>query len=467
MKGIRNIGIMAHIDAGKTTSTERMLFYTGKSHRIGEVDEGSAVMDWMSQEQDRGITITAAATTCAWKDLQINIIDTPGHVDFTAEVERSLRVLDGAVAIFCAVGGVEPQSETVWHQADNYKIARIAHINKMDRTGADFYRVLDEMREKLRCEPLAVQIPIGSENNFEAVVDLLIMKELHFTGTEGQTVEERDIRTEMMDDARKWRESMLDSLSHYSDALTELFLEGKDIPVDLLRMIIREQTLAGGLIPVSCGASLKNIGVQPLLDNIVNYLPAPADLPPIQGQHVKKNRVVEVERSPEAALVALIFKIQNDPNAGIFCFLRVYSGKISNGKTVFNISKGKRERINRLYRIHANSIDAIDSIQAGDIAMVVGFKEAQTGDTIGSEGMPVLLEQIHFPEPVISAAIEPQALSNREELKEVLQLLSREDPTFFWQEDKDTGELIIRGMGELHLDVISTRIRMITRYRRV
>ncbi|WP_041402750.1 elongation factor G [Salinispira pacifica] len=456
---IRNIGIMAHIDAGKTTTTERILFYTGKSHRIGEVDQGSATMDWMAQEQNRGITITSAATTCFWKDYQINIIDTPGHVDFTAEVERSLRVLDGAVAVFCAVGGVEPQSETVWHQADSYEVPRIAHVNKMDRIGADFYAVLDEMRSKFKCNPVALQIPIGAENEFEGVIDLIRMKELHFSGPEGRTIDENPIRESIAGQAAEYREKLLDELSQHSDQLTELFLEGQDIPEDLIQRVLRDQTLAQTLIPVTCGASLRNIGVQPLMDNIISYLPEPTDLPPIPGRHVKKDERVLVERSIEGDPLALIFKIQFDPNAGAMCFFRVYSGEFTSGKAVYNISKGKRERINRIYRMHANSIDQVDSIKAGDIGVIVGFKLAQTGDSIGSEGHQVLLEQMHFPEPVISSAIEPRTLSDRDKLKNTLDLLAREDPTFFWKEDDDTGELIIRGMGELHLEVMTTRIK--------
>ena len=459
MKQIRNIGIMAHIDAGKTTSTERILFYTGKSHRIGEVDKGSATMDWMVQEQDRGITISSAATTCFWQDHQINIIDTPGHVDFTAEVERSLRVLDGAVAVFCAVGGVEPQSETVWHQADSYRIARIAHINKMDRTGANFYRVLEEIREKLCCNPVAVQIPQGVEADFEAVIDLISMKELSFEGDDGQIVTENNIRPEMLDKAHEWREAMLDTVSHYSDELTELFLNDANIPAALIRAVIRKETIAGTIIPVSCGASLRNIGIQSLLNNVIAYLPSPEELPPILGQLVKKGKEVEVERSKNGSPLALIFKIQNHPNTGALCFFRVYSGSFTSGKIVFNISKNKKERINRLYRVHANNMEQIETVVAGDIGLIVGFKEAQTGDTIGSEGAQILLEKIHFPEPVISSAIEPQTLSDRDRLKSILSLLIKEDPTFFWREDIDSGELIISGMGELHLDVITTRIR--------
>jgi elongation factor G len=458
-KQTRNIGIMAHIDAGKTTTTERILFYTGKSHRMGGVDEGTATMDWMVQEQNRGITITSAATTCYWKDHKINIIDTPGHVDFTAEVERSLRVLDGAVAVFCAVGGVEPQSETVWHQADTYEVSRIAHVNKMDRIGADFYAVLEELQAKFQCNPVAWQIPIGAESDFEAVIDLIKMKELHFEGAEGQTIEERDIRPEMAAKAEEMREKLLDELSQHSDELTELFLEGEEIPEEMIHEIIRSAVMDRHLVPVSCGASLRNIGVQPLLDAVVKWLPAPEELPAIKGHHVKKDDDVMVERSEDGDPLALIFKIQHDPSAGAMCFFRVYSGVLQAGKAVFNISKGKRERINRMYRMHSNSEESVEEMKAGDIGVIIGFKLAQTGDTIGSEGAQVLLERMHFPEPVISSAIEPKTLSDRDKLKSTLDLLAREDPTFFWKEDSDTGELIISGMGELHLDVMTTRVR--------
>ncbi len=459
LKRTRNIGIMAHIDAGKTTTTERILFYTGKSHRMGGVDEGTATMDWMVQEQNRGITITSAATTCYWKDTKINIIDTPGHVDFTAEVERSLRVLDGAVAIFCAVGGVEPQSETVWHQADSYNVPRIAHINKMDRIGADFYAVLEEMDAKFQCNPVAWQIPIGAESDFDAVIDLIKMKELHFEGPEGRELVEKDIREEMQDKADEMREKMLDELSQHSDELTELFLEGNEIPQELIHSIFRKATLEQTLVPVSCGASLRNIGVQPLLDAVSAYLPAPEELPPVTAHHIKKAVDVEVPRDEGGDPLALIFKIQHDPSAGAMCFFRVYSGVLQAGKACFNISKGKRERINRMYRMHSNSEEAVEEMRAGDIGVIIGFKLAQTGDTIGSEGAQLLLEKMHFPEPVISSAIEPKTLSDRDRLKTTLDLLAREDPTFFWKEDDDTGELIISGMGELHLDVMTTRVR--------
>ncbi len=455
----RNIGIMAHIDAGKTTTTERILYYTGRSHRIGEVDYGDTIMDWMVQEQNRGITITSAATSCFWDDTQINIIDTPGHVDFTAEVERSLRVLDGAVAIFCAVGGVEPQSETVWRQANSYEIPRIAYVNKMDRIGADFAEVLDEMREKLAANPVAIQIPIGRENTFEAVIDLRTMEEIHWSQEkQGADVTRHPIRAGMQDEAAEWREKLLDQLSQHSDEMTELFLEGDEIPVGLVDRVIREQTLEQTLVPVLVGASLRNIGVQPLLDAVISYLPAPEELPPIVGHHVKKDEDVDIERAEDGPDVALVFKIQTEREAGALSFVRVYSGQVKAGTAIMNHNKRKRERVNRLLRVHANRTEQVDRLVAGDIGAIIGFKIAQTGDTIGSEGYPVVLERMHFPEPVISVAIEPRTLSERDKLKTVLDTLAREDPTFFAKENDDTGELIISGMGELHLDVLVTRI---------
>ncbi|MFW6249754.1 MAG: elongation factor G [Alkalispirochaetaceae bacterium] len=458
-KRIRNIGIMAHIDAGKTTTTERILFYTGKSHRIGEVDDGSATMDWMVQEQNRGITITSAATTTFWRDHQINIIDTPGHVDFTAEVERSLRVLDGAVAIYCAVGGVEPQSETVWNQANSYNVPRIGYINKMDRIGADFYAVLEEIREKLGSNAVPIHIPIGRENSFEGTIDLIRMEEAHWSSDGyGSTIEYSPIREEMREISEKWRENLMDAVTAVSDELTELYLEGAEIPRELLYRVIRDETVGQRMMPVFCGASLRNIGVQPLMDAIVDFLPAPHELPPIIGHHMKKDEDIEIERSLDGQPVGLVFKIQSDREAGNLSFVRVYSGTIKAGSAVYNVAKKKRERINRLLRVHANRTEQIDKVEAGDIAVIVGFKLAQTGDTIGSEGMPVLLERMHFPEPVISVAIEPKTLSEREKLKDVLRLLTLEDPTFFYTDDEDTGELIISGMGELHLDVLVTRI---------
>lgn len=459
IKGMRNFGIMAHIDAGKTTSTERILFFTGKSHRIGEVDDGAATMDWMEQEQNRGITITSAATTCFWKDHQFNIIDTPGHVDFTAEVERSLRVLDGAIAVFCAVGGVEPQSETVWHQADSYQVPRIAYINKMDRIGADFEAVLAEMQEKFQCNPTPIQFPIGAESDFEGVVDLITMEEIHWDEkTEGQSMERRPIRAELLEKATQYREKLIDAVTSHNEELTELVLMGETVAPELIHAELRKLTIARTLVPVFCGASLRNIGIQPILDGVISYLPSPSELPPVKAHHAKKETEIELKRDAKETFAALVFKIQNDREAGPLCFIRVYSGSLDSGSAIYNVNKKKRERINRLLRMHANRSEQIDKLEAGDIGVVVGFKLAQTGDTIGSEGLPVLLEKMHFPEPVISQAIEPKTLSDRDKLKALLDNLVREDPTFFWREDKDTGELVISGMGELHLDVMATRI---------
>ncbi len=456
---VRNIGIIAHIDAGKTTTTERILFYTGKTHRMGEVDDGEATMDWMDQEQERGITITAATTTCYWRDHQINIIDTPGHVDFTAEVERSLRVLDGAVAIFDAVGGVEPQSETVWHQADRYHVPRVCYVNKMDRIGANFTGVLEEVKAKLAAVPLPLQLPIGAESGFEGLIDLLEMREVRFSqDDQGSTISSSPLEPSRQEGARKWRETLLDHLSHISDELTELYLAGKDIPVALLKKAIRQGTLSRAFTPVLCGASLRNVGVQPLLDAVVDYLPSPLDVPPVQGHHAKKNDSVEVPCKPEAFLLGLVFKLQASREAGNLCYVRLYSGRLKEGQTVYNFNKKKRERVNRLFRMHANHPQQVDQVEAGDIAVVIGLKTAQTGDTLGVEAFPILLERMHFPEPVISVAIEPRTLSERKKLTDVLEILAREDPTFSAKENPETGELIISGMGELHLDVLVTRI---------
>lgn len=457
--GIRNIGIMAHIDAGKTTTTERILYYSGRSHRIGEVDDGQATMDWMTQEQNRGITIQSAATTCTWDGHQINIIDTPGHVDFTAEVERSLRVLDGAIAIFAAVGGVEPQSETVWHQADRYQVPRIAYINKMDRIGADFADVLGQMRRKLGAEPLPVQIPVGAESGFRGIIDLLSMEFLVWNAdAQGKEYTRNPIPEDLSATAAEAREALIDTLTRHDDGLMERALEGAELGPDDLVPVIRSVCLQQIATPVLCGASLKNVGVQPLLDAVVRYLPAPGELPPIPGIHLKKQTRVETERSPDGPPLALVFKIAHDREAGLLSYIRVYSGSLDSGKAVFNITKGKRERINRLMRAYANRYEALDRVEAGDICVAVGLKLAQTGDTLGSEGMPVLLERPIFPEPVISVSIEPKTLSERDRLKEVLEILSREDPTFISRENADTGELLVSGMGELHIDVLVTRI---------
>ncbi len=464
LEKIRNIGIIAHIDAGKTTTTERILFYTGKTHRIGEVDNGEATMDWMDQEQERGITITAAATTCLWRGHQVNIIDTPGHVDFTAEVERSLRVLDGAVAIFCAVGGVEPQSETVWHQAERYRVPRIAYINKLDRVGANFAGVLEEMRTKLATTPLPLELPIGAEAEFEGVIDLVGMQEVRWNADDqGTTWSCSPIAPSREAEARRAREAMLDALSHLSDELTERYVAGAEIPPSLLKRVIREGTLQRAFTPVLCGASLRNIGVQPLLDAVVDYLPSPAELPAVVGHHSRKEDAVEVPCRAESYCLGLVFKVQATREAGNLCYVRLYSGRIKEGQVLYNINRRKRERVHRLLRMHANHQEQVPQIEAGDIAAIVGLKESRTGDSVGVEAFPILLERMHFPEPVIAVAIEPKTLSERKRLSEVLELLAVEDPTFTVKENEETGELIISGMGELHLDVLVTR--MLREYR--
>ena len=457
---IRNIGIMAHIDAGKTTTTERILFYTGENHRIGEVDNGEATMDWMQQEQDRGITITSAATTCFWKDHQINIIDTPGHVDFTAEVERSLRVLDGAVGVFCAVGGVEPQTETVWKQADTYSVPRIAFVNKMDRMGANFFAVLEDMKKKLGVEPVPLFIPVGAESSFSGVIDLIKEKYLTFSvSDQGSTIEEHEIPSSMVDLTAEWNEQLIDSVASFSDEITELYFEGEDIPRDMIISTLRKCTLERSLLPVFVGSSLKNIGVQTLLDGIVELLPSPLDLPPVEIINAKNpEKKEELKHNPNGPLEALIFKIQVDPQAGPLCFVRVYSGTLKKGVAVYNINKGKKERINRLVRMHAIREEDISELKAGDIGVIIGFKMAQTGDTIGAENHPFLMEEMKFPNPVISVAIEPNSTSDMAKLQKALETLSIEDPTFTYKEDNETGQLIISGMGELHLDVLVTRI---------
>ncbi len=456
---IRNIGIMAHIDAGKTTTTERILYYTGKSHRMGEVDDGEAAMDWMPQEQERGITITSAATTCFWLDHQINIIDTPGHVDFTAEVERALRVLDGGIVVFSAVEGVEPQSETVWHQADRYGIPRLAYVNKMDRIGADYFRVIGEMEDKLEAEPLIVQIPLGRESDFEGVIDLVKLKEIRWDQSDfGTTSMYSEISGPYRDKALKMYEKMIDRLAVISETLTDLYLEGKEIPEELVKGMIKRGTLNGDFIPVYCGASLRNIGIQPLLNGIIDYLPSPAEVPPMSGHHSKSGKEVEIPCKRQAPPLALVFKIQNDREAGALSYMRVYSGSFKNGGVVYNINKKKRERITRLLRMHANRYEREDLVEAGDIAVAIGLKLTQTGDTIGTDKFPVLLENIKFPEPVISVAIEPKTLSERKKLDDVLYLLAKEDPTFSVKENEETGQLIVSGMGELHLDVLITRM---------
>ncbi len=459
LEKMRNIGIMAHIDAGKTTTTERILYYTGKIHRIGEIDDGEATMDWMAQEQERGITIQSAATTTWWRDHQINIIDTPGHVDFTAEVERSLRVLDGAVAVLCAVGGVQPQTETVWRQADQYRVPRICFVNKMDRVGADFFAAMTDVREKFGAVCVPVQIPVGEGGDFEGVIDLIQMREIRWNlDDNGETMSFSPVAPERAALADEWREKLLDSLSEASDELTELILEGAEIPATLIRSEIRKAVLARRLIPFLCGASRRNQGIQPLIDAVVDFLPAPDEVPDAVGFHVKKEEDINVPCSPDGVPLGLVFKIQHDREAGALCYVRMYSGKIKAGDQVFNVGKKKRERVNRILRMHSNKSEPMDSVAAGDIAVIIGLKLAQTGDTVGTEGVPILLEKMHFPEPVISVSVEPKTMSERDKLKETLEILSREDPTFTSREDSETGQLIISGMGELHLDVLVTRM---------
>lgn len=459
-ENIRNIGIMAHIDAGKTTTTERILYYTGKSHKIGEVDNGEATMDWMDQEQDRGITITSAATTVFWKEKQINIIDTPGHVDFTAEVERSLRVLDGAVGVFCAVSWVEPQSETVWRQANTYHVPRIAFINKMDRMGADFYGAVEDIRQKLGENPVPLFIPVGSESSFSGVIDLLKMQLVSFDPeTEGYKYSYSDIPVDMLELANQWREKLIDSVSAFSDEITELYFAGEDIPSDMIIKTLHKCVLDRTLLPVFCGSSLKNIGVQCLLDGIVDLLPCPDEIPPATGISVKKEESVSIPNDPKGPPLALVFKLQFDREAGPLAFARVYSGVFRTKTAVLNISRKKRERINRILRMHANRTEETEELKCGDIGVFVGFKEARTGDTIGSEGSQILLEKIVFPVPVISIAIEPDSTSEQDKLKKTLEILSMEDPTFTWKENEETGQTVISGMGELHLDVLLTRIQ--------
>lgn len=450
---------MAHIDAGKTTTTERILFYTGENHRIGEVDNGEATMDWMEQEQDRGITITSAATTVYWKDRQINIIDTPGHVDFTAEVERSLRVLDGAVGVFCAVGGVEPQSETVWKQADTYKVPRIAFVNKMDRMGANFYAVLDDIASKLNENPVPLFIPVGKESSFSGIIDLIKMQLVTFDKeTDGYEYSYSDIPSEMKDEAAQWREKLIDSVSAFSDEITELYLSGEDVPSDMIISTLHKCVLDHTLLPVFCGSSLKNIGVQCLLDGIVELLPSPIEIPAATGISVKKEEEVKVICDEKLPPLGLVFKIQYDREAGPLAFVRVYQGVFKSRVSVLNITKKNRERANRILRMHSNKPEEVDELKCGDIGVIVGFKESQTGDTIGSEGAQVLLEKMSFPNPVISVAIEPETASDQDKLKKSLEILSIEDPTFTWKDNEETGQIVISGMGELHLDVLVTRL---------
>jgi elongation factor G len=454
---VRNIGIMAHIDAGKTTTTERVLFYTGINYKIGEVHEGTATMDWMVQEQERGITITSAATTCFWKDHRINIIDTPGHVDFTIEVERSLRVLDGAVAVFCAVGGVEPQSETVWRQADKYRVPRIAFINKMDRVGAEFERVVQEMRDKLKATPLPIQLPIGAEDKFQGVVDLIEMKALIWDGdalgAEYRTVE---IPEALKAQAQGWRDKMIETLADHDEHLMELYLEGKQPERDKLRAAVRAATLKMAVTPVLLGSAFRNKGVQPMLDAVVHYLPSPLDQPPVIGK-VGGDKVEERWPRDDAPFSALAFKIMTDPYLGTLTFLRVYSGKLESGVSVLNSTRQKRERIGRIFKMHANKREELTEIYAGDIC-AVGLRDTNTGDTLCDPAHAIVLESIEFPEPVIQIAIEPKTKADQEKLSEALQKLAKEDPSFRVSVNKETAQTLIAGMGELHLEIIVDRM---------
>jgi elongation factor G len=454
----RNIGIMAHIDAGKTTTTERILYYTGVTHRIGEVDQGSATMDWMEQEKERGITITSAATTCFWKDHRINIIDTPGHVDFTIEVERSLRVLDGAVAIFCSVGGVETQSETVWRQADKYKIPRIAFINKMDRTGADFRGCIQMMVDRLKTVPLLIQLPIGKEEGFQGVIDLVTMKAILYDAHSlGAHFEISDIPETYLEEASKQRGILIERLAERDDFLMKKFVDGQEISESDLNRAIREVTLQLKGTPVLCGAAFRNKGVQPLLDAIIHYLPSPLDIPPVKGVDLK-GKELTLSANNGYPLSALAFKIMNDPYTGQLTFFRIYSGSLKSGDSVFNPIKGKRERIGRLVKMHANKREEIHEVSAGDIFAAVGLKYTTTGDTICSEKQPIILESMNFPKPVISIAIEPKTKGDLEKLGASLQRLTLEDPSFRVKTDEETGQTILSGMGELHLEIIVDRL---------
>ena len=449
---------MAHIDAGKTTTTERILFYTGRTHRLGEVHEGMATMDWMEQEQERGITITSAATTCEWREHQINIIDTPGHVDFTVEVERSLRVLDGAVAVFCAKGGVEPQSETVWRQATKYSVPRLAYVNKMDITGANFFRVVKMMREKLHANAVPIQLPIGAESTFKGIIDLVQMKAEIYQDDLGTKMEVDDIPEEYREQAEEYHNQLVEAVAETDDELMEKFFEGHELTIDEIKSAIRKATIAGKMNPVLCGTSYRNKGVQPLLDAVVDYLPSPVDVPPVKGTSKNKGEEIERAASDDEPFAALAFKVMVDPFVGRLVFFRVYSGCIKSGSYVYNATKGKRERIGRILRMHANHREEIDEIYAGDIAAAVGFKDTTTGDTLCTENKPIILESMEFPDPVIRVAIEPKTKAGRDKMTDALMRLAVEDPTFKTYTDETTGQTIIAGMGELHLEIIVDRL---------
>ena len=465
LENTRNIGIMAHIDAGKTTTTERILYYTGVNYKIGETHEGTATMDWMAQEQERGITITSAATTCYWSGMRnqfpqtrINIIDTPGHVDFTVEVERSLRVLDGSVTVMCAKGGVEPQSETVWRQADHYHVPRMIYVNKMDIMGADFYNVLRMIDERLKCNAVPIQLPIGKEADFLGIIDLVEMKAYIYHDDLGKDISEEEIPADMAELAAEYHEKMLDAVSMFDDEIMEMYLEGQDIPKDRIRKAIRKATCAVEMIPVTCGTSYRNKGIQRLLDAIVDYMPSPLDIPAIKGVNPKTDEEEERPSDDSAPFSALAFKIMTDPYVGRLSFVRVYSGQLSTGTAVLNSTKGNRERIGRILQMHANHREDIETIYSGDIAGVIGLKNSTTGDTLCDEKHPVILESMEFPEPVIRVAIEPKTKAGQEKMGIALMKLAEEDPTFRTYTDEETGQTIIAGMGELHLEIIVDRL---------
>ncbi len=465
LENTRNIGIMAHIDAGKTTTTERILYYTGVNYKIGETHEGTATMDWMAQEQERGITITSAATTCYWQGMRnqfpqtrINIIDTPGHVDFTVEVERSLRVLDGSVTVMCAKGGVEPQSETVWRQADHYKVPRMIYVNKMDIMGADFYNVLRMIDERLKCNAVPIQLPIGKEADFLGIIDLVEMKAYIYNDDLGKDISEEEIPAGMAELAAEYHEKLLDAVSMFDDEIMEMYLEGQDIPKDRIRKAIRQATCAVEMIPITCGTSYRNKGIQRLLDAIVDYMPSPLDIPPIKGVNPKTDEEEERPSDDSAPFSALAFKIMTDPYVGRLSFVRVYSGTLNTGSSVLNSTKGQKERIGRILQMHANHREDIETIYSGDIAGVIGLKNSTTGDTLCDEKHPVILESMEFPEPVIRVAIEPKTKAGQEKMGIALMKLAEEDPTFKTYTDEETGQTIIAGMGELHLEIIVDRL---------
>tara|TARA_B100000676_G_scaffold308074_1_gene367990 strand:+ start:84 stop:2165 length:2082 start_codon:yes stop_codon:yes gene_type:complete len=460
LKDVRNIGIMAHIDAGKTTTTERILYYTGRLHKLGEVHDGAATMDWMEQEKERGITITSAATTCFWKDRRINIIDTPGHVDFTMEVERSLRVLDGAVACFCAVGGVEPQSETVWNQADRYNVPRMGFVNKMDRTGADFYNVLDMMKERFGANPVPLNIPIGDGATFTGVVDLIEMKAINYAEDDGTNFDITDIPDSMRDKADEWRNHLLEEVASNDEGLMEKYLEGEDIVIDELKLAIRKSCISGDIVPMLCGSAFKNKGVQSLLDYIIDFLPSPLDVGAIKGFDVDDSNK-ELERSPsvDTPFSALAFKIMTDPFVGRLTFFRVYSGSVSTGDFIYNPTSGKKERVGRLMLMHSRKTEERKTVEAGEIAGMVGLKDTKTGHTLCDLKDQIILESMEFPDPVISVAVEPSSKQDQENLTVALSKLAEEDPTFNVKSDEDSGQTIISGMGELHLDIICDRLK--------